>query len=138
MLCQKDRTHHAVIRVVRSWYHTAQNSVRNTKPCTWENRSAAGRGYGSRWQKARKQYLESHPLYVQCMKEGRYVKAMDVDHVIPHRDDPKLFWVMWWHGKRIRSRCHKNDPEQDYDSPPPPYRYKNPIALSYCVRAGIF
>ena len=105
MLCQKDRTHHAVIRVVRSWYHTAQNSVRNTKPCTWENRSAAGRGYGSRWQKARKQYLESHPLYVQCMKEGRYVKAMDVDHVIPHRDDPKLFWdeSNW---QALCHRCH--------------------------------
>jgi hypothetical protein len=26
------------------------------------------------------------------MKEGRYVKATDVDHIIPHRGDKKLFW----------------------------------------------
>ena len=32
-------------------------------------RSASGRGYGSRWQRESKRYLESHPLCVQCMKE---------------------------------------------------------------------
>jgi 5-methylcytosine-specific restriction protein A len=26
------------------------------------------------------------------MKEGRYVKATDVDHIVPHRGDKKLFW----------------------------------------------
>ena len=24
--------------------------------------------------------------------EGRYVKATDVDHIVPHRGDKKLFW----------------------------------------------
>ncbi|MBQ7437902.1 MAG: HNH endonuclease [Oscillospiraceae bacterium] len=43
-------------------------------------------------QKARKRYLEAHTLCVECMKEGRYVKATDVDHIIPHRGDKKLFW----------------------------------------------
>ena len=57
-----------------------------------EIRSAAERGYGSRWNKARKRFLEKHPLCVECMKEGRYVKATDVDHVVPHRGDPVLFW----------------------------------------------
>ena len=46
-----------------------------------ENRSASSRGYGGRWQIARKAYLQKHPLCVQCMKEGRYVKATDVDHM---------------------------------------------------------
>ena len=26
------------------------------------------------------------------MKEGRYVLATDVDHIVPHRGDPVLFW----------------------------------------------
>ena len=55
-------------------------------------RPAAKRGYGSRWQKASKAYLGSHPLCVQCMKLGRYTKATVVDHIVPHRGDQKLFW----------------------------------------------
>ena len=57
-----------------------------------ENRSASDRGYGRAWQKARKAYLQKHPLCVECLKEGRYVKATDVDHIKPHRGDPLLFW----------------------------------------------
>lgn len=57
-----------------------------------ENRSASERGYGSKWNRARKRYLEKHPLCVSCMKQGKYVKATDVDHIRPHRGDPVLFW----------------------------------------------
>ena len=55
-------------------------------------RPAAKRGYNRRWQKARKSYLEAHPLCVQCAKQGKYVRATVVDHIIPHRGDEKLFW----------------------------------------------
>ena len=55
-------------------------------------RSAAKRGYGSRWQRVSKAYLQSHPLCVECMKRGRYTKATVVDHIVPHRGDQKLFW----------------------------------------------
>ena len=57
-----------------------------------EIRSASSRGYGSAWQKARKRFLAAHPLCVECLKEGRYVKATDVDHIIAHRGDQRLFW----------------------------------------------
>lgn len=59
-----------------------------------DTRSAAGRGYGSAWQKARKRYLgqPEHIFCVECMKEGRYVRATDVDHIVAHRGDPRLFW----------------------------------------------
>ncbi|MBQ9664807.1 MAG: HNH endonuclease [Oscillospiraceae bacterium] len=57
-----------------------------------EVRSASARGYGRAWQKARQRYLAAHPLCVECMKEGKYVKATDVDHIIPHRGDKRLFW----------------------------------------------
>lgn len=55
-------------------------------------RSAASRGYNSAWRKARKEYLEAHPLCVMCLEEGKYTKAEVVDHIIPHRMDMKLFW----------------------------------------------
>ena len=55
-------------------------------------RQAAKRGYNRRWQKARKSYLEAHPLCVQCAKQGKYVRATVVDHIVPHRGNQKLFW----------------------------------------------
>lgn len=55
-------------------------------------RSASKRGYGSRWQKVSKKFLQSHPLCVECMKNGKYTKATVVDHIVPHRGDQKLFW----------------------------------------------
>ena len=57
-----------------------------------ENRPAAPRGYDARWRKARRRYLEKHPLCAECAKHGRYVRATDVDHIVPHRGDPALFW----------------------------------------------
>ena len=59
---------------------------------TQHARPSAERGYGSKWQKARRQFLEAHPLCVECQKNGRYMKATVVDHIIPHRGDQKLFW----------------------------------------------
>lgn len=57
-----------------------------------EVRSASDRGYGKAWQKARKRYLEAHHFCVECMKEGKLIKATDVDHIVPHRGDKVLFW----------------------------------------------
>ena len=57
-----------------------------------ENRSASARGYGSRWRRLSKAFLLAHPLCVECAREGRYVKATVVDHIVPHRGDPVLFW----------------------------------------------
>ncbi len=59
---------------------------------TEDQRPAAARGYGAAWRGARKRYLAAHPMCVECMKEGRCVKATDIDHIIPHRGDMKLFW----------------------------------------------
>ena len=41
-----------------------------------EVRSAAGRGYNAAWRKASKQFLQAHPLCEECMKQGKYVKAI--------------------------------------------------------------
>ena len=85
-----------------------------------EIRSASARGYGSRWRKARKRYLEAHPLCVACMKEGRYVKATDVDHITAHRGDPVLFWDE----SNWQALCNKHHSEKTRrEDHTPVYRY---------------
>jgi 5-methylcytosine-specific restriction enzyme A len=54
--------------------------------------SAARRGYGAHWRRARAAYLARHPLCVLCKAAGRLQAATVVDHVVPHRNDPLLFW----------------------------------------------
>ncbi len=54
--------------------------------------SAAARGYGARWRKVRRRYLNRHPLCVKCKEEGKVVAANVVDHIVPHRGDPVLMW----------------------------------------------
>ena len=50
--------------------------------------SAAARGYGRRWQKARVSFLIRNP--VCCCGCGH--PATEVDHIVPHRGDEALFW----------------------------------------------
>ena len=85
-----------------------------------EVRSASGRGYGSRWQNARKAYLQKYPLCVECLKEGRYVKATDVDHIKPHRGDPALFWDE----NNWQALCHRHHSiKTRRDDQVPEYKY---------------
>lgn len=85
-----------------------------------ETRSAGSRGYNRRWQKARKRYLSAHPLCEECMKHGLYTKATVVDHIVPHRGDPKLFWDEnnW---QALCKRCH--DKKTGNEDSHPKYRY---------------
>lgn len=50
------------------------------------------RGYGYRWQRYRLTFLAAHPLCVHCTCEGRVGLAEEVDHIIPHQGDQRLFW----------------------------------------------
>lgn len=54
--------------------------------------TAAQRGYGSRWQKARLGFLRNNPLCLHCQAEGVIASATVVDHIIPHKGDMALFW----------------------------------------------
>ena len=85
-----------------------------------EIRSASSRGYGRAWQKASKKYLESHPLCVRCLQEGKYTKATVVDHITPHRGDMVLFWDRenW---QSLCKRCH--DKKTWTEDKNPEYRY---------------
>jgi 5-methylcytosine-specific restriction protein A len=70
-----------------------------------ERPSASARGYGARWRRARLAFLARHPLCATCQAEGRLVPATDVDHVVPHRGDQRLFWdESNWQG--LCKPCH--------------------------------
>ncbi|MGJ8522286.1 hypothetical protein R84981_000971 [Carnimonas sp. R-84981] len=76
---------------------------------SWRSdRTTAERGYGGKWQKARKQYLQEHPLCTYCQRRGRVTAATVVDHIKPHRGDLKLFWRRsnW---QPLCKRCHDID-----------------------------
>ena len=67
--------------------------------------SAARRGYGPRWRRARAAFLARHPLCASCQADGRLVPATVVDHVVPHRGDAALFWSKAnWQG--LCNPCH--------------------------------
>ena len=67
--------------------------------------SAARRGYGPRWRKARQAYLAWHPLCAACQAQGRLVPATVVDHREPHHGNQRLFWdEVNWQG--LCKPCH--------------------------------
>lgn len=51
--------------------------------------SAHARGYNAEWNRFRAQYLQQHPW---CALHGPPCLATDVDHIIPHKGDKRLFW----------------------------------------------
>lgn len=54
--------------------------------------SSTQRGYGYAWQKARAAFLREHPLCTSCDDKGYVQAAVVVDHIVPHKGDPQLFW----------------------------------------------
>lgn len=67
-------------------------SSKTSTPMHMPRETAAARGYGSRWQKARIGWLHSHPLCAHCEAAGLTVAANEVDHITPHKGDMQLFW----------------------------------------------
>lgn len=57
-----------------------------------ERTNANARGYDYQWQKERAEFLILNPVCVHCRALGVITAARVVDHVIPHRGDPVLFW----------------------------------------------
>lgn len=52
----------------------------------------AAANYGRRWRRERFNFLREHPWCADCVAEGNHYAADEVDHIIPHRGDPILFW----------------------------------------------
>ena len=80
----------------RPLVHQGKDAARGT---------AAQRGYGWRWQKARTAWLRHHPLCVRCELKGITEPATVVDHITPHQGDPRVFWDKSnWQG--LCATCH--------------------------------
>lgn len=56
--------------------------------------TAAERGYGARWQRARLVFLGANPLCLPCSKKSppQVTAATVVDHIKDHKGDQQLFW----------------------------------------------
>lgn len=54
------------------------------------------------WRRVRKQYLEQHPLCVECQSEGRIVPARVVDHIKPINEGGARFDF-----KNLQGLCDK-------------------------------
>ena len=61
------------------------------------------RGYSNVWLKSAKVFLTQHPLCAECLKRGRTTPATEVDHIIPHKGNQKLFWD----AKNWQALCHE-------------------------------
>ena len=56
--------------------------------------TAHERGYTGAWQKARAGFLRSHPLCAKHAAKGETVAASVVDHIVPHKGNMTLFWLL--------------------------------------------
>ena len=68
------------------------------------------RGYDERWIKERSAYLARNRECLGCKAVGLSITADVVDHIIPHRGDPNLFWdfsnwqpACYWHHNSIKA-----------------------------------
>lgn len=68
---------------VRRWYRLAR-----WRHPVWGRRAVA---------------LRRHPFCVDCGNRGRVRPSTEVDHVIPHRGDPRLFWDE----DNLQGLCHE-------------------------------
>ena len=78
-------THHKAIRAHQQRYST----------------STSGIHYGRKWKRAKNAFLALHPW---C-NDGCGRLAEEVDHIIPHKSDPVLFWdqTNW---QALSKQCH--------------------------------
>ena len=75
--------------------------------------SSNKRGYTYRWQQEREAYLIRYPLCVNCLNTYKEIRtATEVDHIIPHKGNMKLFWdVSNWQG--LCKSCHSKKTAQE-------------------------
>jgi len=71
----------------------------------YKRESSTKRGYDRKWRKARAWYLKQNPWCVRCLANHLRTVATVVDHIIPHRGDKYLFWLITnW--QALCKRCH--------------------------------
>lgn len=72
-----------------------------------KRKSTYHRGYDKRWERESKAFLSQprNRLCRECIKIKTIKLATVVDHIVPHRGNPELFWnVGNWQGLCVT--CH--------------------------------
>ncbi|KAB2953733.1 HNH endonuclease [Heliorestis acidaminivorans] len=79
---------------------------------TKEHNQKNSKLYTYRWHKKSKAFLRAHPLCAHCLQAGRVTEATEVDHIIPHNGDIKLFWDQnnW---QSLCKKCHSKKTAQE-------------------------
>lgn len=80
--------------------------------------------HSKRWTRVSRNYRSKHPLCVECLKDGRYIKAQVVDHIIPIRTEQG--WSKRWDESNYQSlciACHNRKTREDLSK----YHFK-PVA----------
>src|SRR5262245_8133839 len=88
---------------------------RQSRSDKWRG-SASARGYDRTWAFIRKAFLAQHPccgdrpnhlppVMSQCHERGLVVPATQVDHVVPHKGNTKLFHDLENNGQSLCASC---------------------------------
>ena len=76
--------------------------------------SAHSRGYSRSWARASARYKQLHPICIGCLAVSKLSKTDVVDHIVPHKGNPALFWnennwqpLCRWHHDVVKQRIER-------------------------------
>lgn len=101
--------------------------------------SARERGYDHRWERARQAFLDEgdHRLCAHCKARGLVAASSLVDHIVPHRGDEVLFWLVenW---QPLDTTCHQTKGLRESGLIPCPHELPAVVVAgrSVCVLCG--
>ena len=58
------------------------------------------------WRRQARAFLTHNPMCVMCAAAGRATLATLVDHILPHKGDPELFWDSENNWQGLCATCH--------------------------------
>ena len=62
----------------------------------------------ARWAATRRQVLQQYPLCPMCASAGVVCLSTEVDHIVPHKGDLRLFWK----SENLQGLCHRHHGEK--------------------------
>lgn len=117
----------AIVSSGRCPEHQPQARQARNQTQALQRGTAAQRGYGSRWRERSTAFRRKYPfcgqrphglppVMSQCFEQGLKTLVIGtdehkrprghVDHVVPHRNDPRLMWDELGNWQSLCARCH--------------------------------